>query len=71
MLGWGGGYFFISFWSFFQIIIREHYYLSWRRNKEGVVEINQSTGRKILEFVSIERKDGGVWAIPGSDKPLY
>ncbi|XP_023328432.1 ADP-ribose pyrophosphatase, mitochondrial isoform X2 [Eurytemora carolleeae] len=37
----------------------------WRRNKEGVVEINQSTGRKILEFVSIERKDGGGWAIPG------
>ena len=70
-VGGGRGLIFSKYNLFFQIIIREHFYLSWRRNKEGEAEINQDTGRKILEFVSIERKDGGGWAIPGSDKSLY
>jgi len=35
----------------------------WKRTSEGTVETSQ--GKQVLEFVSIERKDGGGWAIPG------
>ena len=38
----------------------------WRRNPEtGAVETDAETGRRILEFVSIQRRDTGEWAIPG------
>ena len=34
----------------------------WKRNSAGVV---MSNGKKVLEFVSIQRKDNNQWAIPG------
>jgi hypothetical protein len=38
----------------------------WKRdNAAGQVVRDAETGRGILEFVSIERKDNGGWAIPG------
>lgn len=35
----------------------------WKRTEEGVVL--EKNGKKVLEFVCIERTDGGGWAIPG------
>ena len=38
----------------------------WARNSEtGEIEKNPETGKSILEFVAIKRKDTGEWAIPG------
>ncbi len=39
----------------------------WKRddNAAGQIVHDKETGRGILEFVSIERKDNGSWAIPG------
>jgi ADP-ribose pyrophosphatase len=38
----------------------------WKRdNAAGQIVRDAETGRGILEFVSIERKDNGGWAIPG------
>lgn len=37
----------------------------WQRDEAGEIVHSPETGRGILEFVSIERKDGGGWAIPG------
>jgi len=37
----------------------------WQRDAEGEIVRDAKTGRGILEFVSIERKDNGGWAIPG------
>jgi len=37
----------------------------WKRDKSGEIETNPETGNPVLEFVSIERNDGGGWAIPG------
>ncbi len=38
----------------------------WKRDAAGDIELSPETGRGVLEFVSIERKDDGGWAIPGS-----
>ena len=38
----------------------------WQRDEAGEIVHSPETGRGILEFVSIERKDGGGWAIPGT-----
>ena len=37
----------------------------WRRNQAGEIIKNEETGKNVLEFVSIQRKDSGEWAIPG------
>jgi len=37
----------------------------WKREESGEVYIHPDSEKKVLEFVSIERKDGGGWAIPG------
>lgn len=37
----------------------------WKRDEAGEPCEHPESGNKILEFVSIERKDGGGWAIPG------
>ena len=37
----------------------------WRRNQAGEIIKNEESGKNVLEFVSIQRKDSGEWAIPG------
>ena len=37
----------------------------WKRGEDGALVKDEVSGKNILEFVSIERKDSGVWAIPG------
>merc|ERR1712025_1533873 len=37
----------------------------WRRDGAGEVVRDHQSGKKVLEFVSIQRKDTGEWAIPG------
>lgn len=37
----------------------------WKRNDKGEVEKDAETGKPILQFVSIKRKDTGEWALPG------
>ena len=37
----------------------------WRRNEAGEIIKNEESGKNLLEFVSIQRKDSGEWAIPG------
>jgi len=37
----------------------------WKRNSEGDVVKDNSSGKNKLEFVSIQRRDNGEWAIPG------
>jgi len=36
----------------------------WKR-EEGQVVVHPDTGKQVLEFVAIQRKDTGAWAIPG------
>ena len=36
-----------------------------QRTEAGEVVKHEGTGRQVLEFVSIQRKDTGEWAIPG------
>ena len=36
-----------------------------QRTESGEVVKHEGTGRRVLEFVSIQRKDSGEWAIPG------
>ena len=43
----------------------------WARNSEiGEIETNPKTGKKVLEFVAIKRKNSGEWAIPGGKKVI-
>jgi len=37
----------------------------WQRGANGEIVKDKITGKNILEFVSIQRKDNGEWAIPG------
>ncbi|RTG85912.1 ADP-ribose pyrophosphatase [Schistosoma bovis] len=37
----------------------------WKIDNSGSRCLNKTTGRPILQFVSIRRKDSGQWAIPG------
>ncbi|XP_066594168.1 ADP-ribose pyrophosphatase, mitochondrial isoform X2 [Prorops nasuta] len=37
----------------------------WKRNGTGALEIDKTTEKPILQFVAIQRKDTGEWAIPG------
>ncbi|CAL7948347.1 unnamed protein product [Xylocopa violacea] len=37
----------------------------WKQNATGVAEINKDTEKPILQFVAIQRRDSGEWAIPG------
>lgn len=37
----------------------------WKRDNTGTVEVNEHTGKAILQFVAIQRRDSGEWAIPG------
>jgi len=37
----------------------------WKREDSGEKVKDKSSGKNILEFVSIQRKDNGEWAIPG------
>jgi len=37
----------------------------WKRSELGEKVVNESTGKPILEFVCIQRRDTGIWAIPG------
>lgn len=37
----------------------------WKRTEAGDIVKNPETGKKVLEFVCIQRKDSGEWAIPG------
>ncbi len=44
----------------------------WARNSEtGEIEKNPETGKNILEFVAIKRRDTGEWAIPGGKTKTY
>ena len=44
-----------------------HYHITsdWSRLETGDKMIHEETGKPVLEFVCIQRKDTGVWAIPG------
>ncbi|XP_043261643.1 ADP-ribose pyrophosphatase, mitochondrial [Colletes gigas] len=37
----------------------------WKRNTTGALEIDKTTDKPILQFVAIQRRDSGEWAIPG------
>lgn len=37
----------------------------WKRDTNGIVQVDRHTKKPILEFVAIERRDSGEWAIPG------
>ena len=37
----------------------------WKRNEQNEKVIHESSGRPILQFVSIQRRDNNEWAIPG------
>jgi len=37
----------------------------WRRSRTGDIISDPGSGRPVLEFVSIQRRDTGEWAIPG------
>jgi len=37
----------------------------WQRGEDGQVVSDKGTGKQVLEFVAIQRKDTGAWAIPG------
>jgi len=37
----------------------------WKRGEDGEIMKDETSGKNILEFVSIQRKDNGEWAIPG------
>ncbi|XP_076236007.1 ADP-ribose pyrophosphatase, mitochondrial [Calliopsis andreniformis] len=37
----------------------------WKRDATGELEIDKNTNKPVLEFVAIERRDSGEWAIPG------
>ena len=42
----------------------------WQRRDNGDIVTQESSGRPVLEFVSIQRRDTGEWAIPGGVYPL-
>ncbi|XP_011506020.1 PREDICTED: ADP-ribose pyrophosphatase, mitochondrial [Ceratosolen solmsi marchali] len=37
----------------------------WKRNKDKCVQMDKITNKPILQFVSIQRRDSGEWALPG------
>ncbi|KYM94301.1 PREDICTED: ADP-ribose pyrophosphatase, mitochondrial [Cyphomyrmex costatus] len=37
----------------------------WKRDNMGIVEVDKQTGKPVLQFVAIQRRDSGEWAIPG------
>ena len=37
----------------------------WKRNQDGTINIEGTTNKPILQFVGIQRRDSGEWAIPG------
>lgn len=37
----------------------------WKRNTMGSVEVDKHTEKPVLQFVAIQRRDSGEWAIPG------
>lgn len=37
----------------------------WKRNTTGALDIDKNTDKPILQFVAIQRRDCGKWAIPG------
>jgi len=37
----------------------------WKRDSSGTIETDRNTGKRILQFVAIQRRDSGEWAIPG------
>ncbi|XP_046418873.1 ADP-ribose pyrophosphatase, mitochondrial [Neodiprion fabricii] len=37
----------------------------WKRNGTGAVEISRVTENPILQFIAVQRKDSGDWALPG------
>ena len=37
----------------------------WKHGEHGEALKDETTGKRILEFVCIQRKDTGIWAIPG------
>ena len=40
-------------------------FIRWKRDTAGNIISNPKSGKKILQFVAIVRRDHGVWAIPG------
>ena len=39
----------------------------WKRNDNGDVVTSDRTGKKVAQFVSIQRRDTKEWAIPGGE----
>ena len=39
----------------------------WKRNDNGDVVTSDRTGKKVAQFVSIQRRDTKEWAIPGGN----
>ncbi|XP_014237368.1 putative nudix hydrolase 6 [Trichogramma pretiosum] len=37
----------------------------WKRNQDNSITVNEITNKPILQFVGIQRRDSGEWAIPG------
>lgn len=37
----------------------------WKRNGTGALEIDRGTEKPVLQFVAVQRRDTGEWAIPG------
>ena len=43
----------------------------WKRDECGAVVNDEKSGKPILQFVSIQRRDTGEWAIPGGINIYY
>ena len=37
----------------------------WKRDDSGDVMMHPESGKPIMQFVCIQRKDSGEWALPG------
>ena len=42
----------------------------WKRKSDGEIAHDETTGAPILQFVSVQRRDNGEWALPGVSSVL-
>lgn len=42
-----------------------YYFHRWKRDPKGKVMTDIKTKKPLLEFIAIQRRDSGEWAIPG------
>lgn len=41
------------------------YHCRWKRNTDGSLVVDGSSDKPVLQFVAVQRKDNGFWALPG------